>query len=87
MNHKLRYLWGLCISTASLPLTLVYGILFLIQWAILATLLVPVLIGEAIKTLTIWIHRVGGPRIKAGENLFNPVARFNHFVFKQEIKL
>ena len=87
MKHKLRYLWGLCISMVSLPLTLVYGILFLIQWVILATLLIPVFIGEAIKVFAIWIHRVGGPRIKTGENLNNPVARFNHFVFKQEIKL
>ena len=87
MKHKLRYLWGLCISTVSLPLTLVYGILFLIQWVILATLLVPNVIGEAIKALTIRIHRVGGPSIRTGENLTNPVARFNHFVFKQEIKL
>jgi hypothetical protein len=87
MKHKLRYLWGLCISTVSLPLTLVYGILFLVQWVILATLLIPVFIGDALKVITIWLHRVGGPKIQAGENLNNPVARFNHFVFEKELKL
>lgn len=84
---KLRYLWGLTVSTLALPFVLLYGVLVLIQIVILASILIPYYLGCVLKKFILVMHGAIGPTARENENLRSPLTKFNKIILSQEIDL
>lgn len=84
---KLRYLWGLTVSTLALPFVLLYGVLVLIQIVILASILIPYCLGCVVKKFVLVMHGTIGPTARKDENLHSPLTEFNKIILSQEIDL
>lgn len=84
---KLRYIWGLAVSTLALPLVLIYGMLVLVQILILATILIPYCLGCVLKKFILVMHGAIGPTARKDENLHSPLTEFNKIILSQEIDL
>lgn len=84
---KLRYLWGLTVSTLALPFVLLYGVLVLIQIVILASILIPYCLGSVLKKFILVMHGAIGPTARKDENLRSPLTEFNKIILSQEIDL
>lgn len=84
---KLRYIWGLTVSTLALPLVLIYGVLVLVQILILATILIPYCLGCVLKKFILVMHGAIGPTARENENLQSPLTKFNKIILSQEIDL
>lgn len=84
---KLRYIWGLAVSTLALPFVLLYGVLVLIQIVILASILIPYCLGCVLKKFILGTHGAIGPTARKNENLRSPLTEFNKLILSQEIKL
>ena len=84
---KLRYIWGLAVSTLALPLVLIYGVLVLVQTLILATILIPYCLGCVLKKFILVMHGTIGPTARENENLQSPLTKFNKIILSQEIDL
>ena len=84
---KLRYIWGLAVSTLALPFVLLYGVLVLMQIIILASILIPYCLGCVVKKFVLVMHGTIGPTARKDENLHSPLTEFNKIILSQEIDL